>query len=511
VSAYDQITSTITRVTPRADNDRGTFRSYMTSASYVSGRHSLKTGLQMRTGSWQEGFQMNNNMVQILNSGAPNSIRLYNSPLSHRETMPVDLGWYLQDNWKITSRITINPGIRFQHTNMSIPQQSSPVSQWTATPVVVNGVSYGTYQAAQNGYVLWNTFSPRLGVTWDVFGDSKTAVRGGVSKYDRLEGTTLVQNINQNFLAYRTCPWTSNVLPTSYAQIPAAILAQCTAFTNNGAQLDKGIKRPYQLEYTAMIQHQFGSNTSASVAYYHRDFYDLYGIVNQNVPSTAYAPVTITNPINGQPLIVYNQTLPANTAASNIQKTIPDLYQHYNGVEFTANTRFRRGSLFGSFTYGKSFGTPDGTSNDLNNPNNRINLAGNLGYDAPYQARIGGSYSVWKKIQVSGTLRSNSGLPQSRTYVLSRTIIPTLTLASQNVTVAPSGAYRYPFQNLLDLRVSKSWNIRDRVQIEPVADLFNVLNTSAVTSAVTTIGSSLLRPSNIDFGRMARLGGKITF
>ncbi len=521
IAAYDQITSTITRASPRADNDRGTFRAYMTSATYVSGRHTLKTGLQMRTGSWQEAFSINNDMLQVYSNGVPDSIRLYNSPLTHRETMPVDLGWYLQDNWKISKRITINPGIRFQHTNMTIPEQSSPIARWTVTPVVANGHSYGTYQPAQNGYVLWNTFSPRLGISWDVFGDSKTAVRGGVSKYDRLEGTTLVQNINQNFLAYRSCQWNStilagtgvdvNTLPTSYSGIPDAALATCTAFTNNGAHLQPGIKRPYQMEYTAMIQHQIGDNTSVSAAYYHRSFYDLYGIVNQAVLPTDYTPVTITNPIDGQPLTVYNQSQATKGKSSLLQQTLPDLNQHYNGVEFTANTRFKKGTLFGSFTYGKSFGTPDGTSSDLNNPNNRINLAGNLGYDAPFQVRMGGSYSIWKKIQISGTLRSNSGLPQSRTYTLTTKIVPGLTQVTQNVLVAPSGSYRYSWQNLLDLRVSKSWSIGERVHFEPVADVFNVFNTSAVTSAVTTIGSSLLKPSNIDFGRMARLGGKITF
>ena len=44
-----------------------------------------------------------------------------------------------------------------------------------------------------------------------------------------------------------------------------------------------------------------------------------------------------------------------------------------------------------------------------------------------------------------------------------------------------------------------------------MADLYNVFNSNAVTSAVTTIGPSLLKPSNIDMGRMLRLGGRVTF
>jgi hypothetical protein len=54
-------------------------------------------------------------------------------------------------------------------------------------------------------------------------------------------------------------------------------------------------------------------------------------------------------------------------------------------------------------------------------------------------------------------------------------------------------------------------SFRERVRLEPIVDLFNVFNSSAVTSAVTTIGPSLLRPSQIDMGRLLRLGGRITF
>jgi hypothetical protein len=500
VAAYDQVTSTITRASPREDFDRALMRSYMGSVTYVSGRHSLKTGVQARTGFEQEAFVMNQDMLQIYNNGVPNSIRLYNTPLTHRENMTVDLGLYLEDSWKISKRVTLNPGIRFEHMDMSLPQQSSTGGMW-APP---------TTQQAESGLIDWNTISPRFGVAWDVFGDSKTAIRGGVSKYDRLEGTTLIQNINQNFLSYSTCPWTSNVLPTTLAQVQNI---GCTGFTNNLSHLDPGIKRPYQMEYTVMAQRQIGDRTAVSVGYYHRTFYDLYGIVNTLVPSTSYTPVMITNPITQQPFTVYNQLPSTLGQTSLLEKTLPNLNQHYNGIEFQANTRFSKGTLFGSFTYGKDYGTPDGstTSNDFNNPNNLINLAGNLGYDSPYQFRVGGSYSIWRKMQLSGTLRENSGLPQSRTYNVTQSLVPGLTQVTQAVLVAPSGAYRYPWQNLLDLRFSRSFSYKERFQFEPVADLFNVFNSSAVTAAVTTIGPSLLKPSNIDFGRMARFGGKVTF
>ena len=499
VAAYDFITSTVSRASPREDFDRGFMQSYMGSVSYVSGSHDLKMGVEARTGFEQESFRMNGDLLQILANGAPNSIRIYNTPLTHRENMTADVGLYVQDNWKVSRRLTLNPGIRFEHMGLSIPAQGSPGGTW---------VSPRSFPA-QNGLINWNTWSPRFGFAWDVFGDSRTAVRGGVSKYDVLESTSLVQAINPNYLSFSTCPWTSNVLPTSPAQIANI---GCTGFSGNNNHLDPGIKRPYQLEYDVMVERQIGHNIAASAGYYRRNFYDLYGIVNTLVPASAYTAATIANPINGQPLTVYDQAPSTRGMINNVQKTLPQLYETYNGVEFQLNTHFEKATLFGGFTIGKDYGTPDGstTSNDFNNPNNLINYRGNIGFDSTYTLRAGGSYQFPWGIQFSGAIRENSGLPQSRTYNVTQNIVPKLTQVTQAVLVAPLGAYRYPWQNLLDMRLAKTFHVRN-VQIQPLADLFNVFNSSAVTSAVTTIGPSLLTPSNIDFGRLLRLGGQVTF
>ena len=80
---------------------------------------------------------------------------------------------------------------------MSIPAQSAPAGTWVGARDF----------PAQEGIVNWNTVSPRLGFAWDVFGDGRTAVKGGVSRYDRQEGITLVQPLNQRNIAFQTCPW----------------------------------------------------------------------------------------------------------------------------------------------------------------------------------------------------------------------------------------------------------------------------------------------------------------
>ena len=98
----------------------------------------------------------------------------------------------------------------------------------------------------------------------------------------------------------------------------------------------------------------------------------------------------------------------------NVLKTIPELRQRYHGVEFQFNTRLTKATVFGGFTIGNNSGDQD--NGDLNNPNVRINNQGDIGFDSPYQIRGGFSYQLPAGLQLSGSLREASGLPQTRTY-----------------------------------------------------------------------------------------------
>ena len=141
-----------------------------------------------------------------------------------------------------------------------------------------------------------------------------------------------------------------------------------------------------------MVQRQIGSRTSVMVGYYGRRFWNLYTTVNDAVPSTAYTPVTITNPLTNEPLTVYNQDPATRGQVRNVLKTIPELSQRYHGVEFQFNTRMSQATVFGGLTIGNNYGDQD--SGDLNNPNVRINNQGDIGFDAPYQIRGGFSYPL---------------------------------------------------------------------------------------------------------------------
>src|SRR5262249_47201216 len=93
--------------------------------------------------------------------------------------------------------LPLTPGLRYEKFVMSIPAQSAPAGTWVPARDF----------AAQDNIIDWNTLSPRFGVAYDLFGNGRTALKGGISRYDRQEGVTIIQPLNLRNIAFQTCPW----------------------------------------------------------------------------------------------------------------------------------------------------------------------------------------------------------------------------------------------------------------------------------------------------------------
>ena len=111
-------------------------------------------------------------------------------------------GIYAQDSWKINSRLTLNYGLRWEAfapwaDKLGVQTAFSPqdyaagksTSQFSTLPagMVLSGDAGFPKNGVRNKYDL---FMPRLGFAYDVFGDGKTAIRGGFGVFyqDRLQG-----------------------------------------------------------------------------------------------------------------------------------------------------------------------------------------------------------------------------------------------------------------------------------------------------------------------------------
>jgi Carboxypeptidase regulatory-like domain len=97
-------------------------------------------------------------------------------------------GYFLQDDWKLTPRFTLNAGLRYdemvnlfsiyspQLTNFTLGQGATTEDQIAAGAVGLTGTPHIL------NHNVW-AFTPRLGFSWDLFGNGRTAIRGGIGMF----------------------------------------------------------------------------------------------------------------------------------------------------------------------------------------------------------------------------------------------------------------------------------------------------------------------------------------
>ena len=148
-------------------DNRSDQANYRASASYVTGSHSVKAGFTLMH-AWRYNTQEPNNSVALSVRGTqPFSLTQYATPIQFHETLRYNMGIFAQDQWRI-NRFTVNYGVRLDFLNARVDAQDIAAGPFTAAR---------NFDAVEN-VPNWKDVDPRVGVSWDLFGDGKTAVQG---------------------------------------------------------------------------------------------------------------------------------------------------------------------------------------------------------------------------------------------------------------------------------------------------------------------------------------------
>ncbi|MGH9760336.1 MAG: TonB-dependent receptor domain-containing protein, partial [Blastocatellia bacterium] len=389
------------------------------------------------------------------------------------------LGSFAQDSWKISSKLSLDFGGRFD-----LDGEPTPLGRH----------SY---------------FSPRFGFAWDPFGDQKTVIRGGVGIFEGPIDVLIPsygallnnsgQYINQ-VLSILASPF-STVQPTTiygfglmtgklpFGHLSAADLNSLGVATGPGNpnrvvfSIDPNYKNPYSIQASLSIQRELMHNLSLEVGY------NMYHGVHLQMPhDTSVVATGAVDPFIGPLYKPIDPTVFQQTTYSSIGSSI------YHGMTVSLSRRFSNHLQFqANYTFSKTIDNAIDFASFQNwfRPD-RLNqfravsvfdfphvFVANAVYTTPFKSGAGNNFvgRVLADVTVAPILTLRSGIPFTVT-------VPGLRNGTNldNLFATPYAAGRdtgrgYPYY-ALDLRLQKALFVlpERRLRIDLIVEGTNITN-----------------------------------
>jgi len=388
---------------------------------------------------------------------------------------------FVQDTWKINKYVVANLGLRYDFVDVyNPPQQQQKVS----VPLMD-----------------WKTWEPRLSLGVDPFGDGKTGVKVGYARYAHMMWTWFY-GLNPNTAKmYMYEVWAPGVFNLVYESSPEMYT------------LDPDLQRPYVEEILVSVDRAITKDIGFKASYINRKTKKTVTYSNQNLSPDWYVPITITNPLSGQPMTAYRLKPDAPYESNTLYNNDPRARNDYQGVILEMDKKLSHNYSFRlSYTLSKIKANALTTSammglGGFDNPNSALYDYG-LTNDTSHVFKLQAVWYAPLGIVLSTNYLGRSG-GQYAAYF-------TYNLGGQQGVASFLGekpsSRRMPFLNYFDVRIGKDFRFGDS-QLSLFMDLYNALNANTTTSRYTRFGAStpFEKTTGIQSGRLAQFGIRYQF
>jgi hypothetical protein len=378
----------------------------------------------------------------------------------------ITAGAFLSESMTLANRLTVNAGVRFDHSRAMSQDLDARDVQGRETGGIVEGL--GTLYT-------WNVWSPRLGITMKLTSNGRTMLRASYGRFHQGVLTAELAPIHPGQTPTTTTAF--DLATGGYTRLVSVIDPKINL------RLDPSTRGPRTDEYSVGVDREMGRRLSATIAYVRKHGADFIGWTDTG---GLYREETRTLP-DGRSVPVL--VLANSPADRRFLLTNPDGYSlSYKGMVLALEKRQSDGwQAFASYTLSKTHGllpSSGGTASDPQagstfggrftfgrDPNSLTNARGRLPNDRPHMFRAAGSAEVPRTgFLAAANLQHFRGKP----WAASTQIL--LPQGDQRVLLEPRGTRRLSSQTLLDLRLSRTIALGGIGRIELLVDVLNALN-----------------------------------
>jgi len=388
IAGYFRINTGDTNAFPRTEYQ------YLDTLRWTKGKHNLTFGGEYGRGSNDIINNFRANGQWSFNGAAPFTtdgladfmLGSFNSLTQgigeYKGTRFQRMGLFVQDSWKVTKRLTLDVGARWEPffpftDTLDKVAVWRPNEQSTRYRNAPKGVIYAGDPNVSRGTVptTWGNLGPRVGFAWDVFGNGKTAVRGayGVffdsfnsiatnSQANQAPFGTVVTVFGSNANSF-TDPWAGTTNPFPAPQNPPATAA-FPAFTSqflNAADF----RNPYIQSWNLTLEREIWGGFVTRASYAASKGTKL--MVLRELNAAVFAP--------GATTATTNQRRPYGPAMGSSTIVEPVGNSTYHAFQLTAERRFSKGfTILANYQFSKSIDDTSankGTGQVRTNPNNQ--------------------------------------------------------------------------------------------------------------------------------------------
>ncbi|MCX7975036.1 MAG: carboxypeptidase regulatory-like domain-containing protein [Candidatus Aminicenantes bacterium] len=520
--------------------------------NWLGGNHEIKGGIEYENtyGDWD--WWRKDNMIWYIDSrnanpyyyfGDSGYVLFYICGAEKGSSKIIDrggrIGAYLQNSATIADRLTINLGIRFDRSWGWKPEvkksaSGNPLSVYLGETIVKPYIAsrypdrfpaginpWGELVAKKwDDIINWNAFSPRFGLTYDLFGNGRTAFKFSFNRYTEYlmlqyfstlhpfypksygfywwdENRNNKPDIGDRFSIYGTPDFRE--MDLEFAKL----------------KLNPDTNSAYSDEIMTGIWHELFKNFSVGLNF-------IYKERKNTLEDVRYAPDTkeywyhLDQPAAKKYWIPFTTTVPGTDAYPDRTVTfyvlsndapptlyhltnVPELVRKYWAFELIFNKRMSEGwQLSGSVVYSKAygniggwFGESWGWSGAGDSPNWFVNRWGRQSVDRPLQIKLMGTVQLPYRIYLSGYYQYFSGSPWER----SASIRPPTAWCTANraqrlwysVLIEQAGSRRGRAWNTMDARVEKEFSLGKAGRIGLYADITNLFGWSDVSVGLSDV------------------------